>query len=113
MRRFREPSTHVASTPSTSNGFVQFQNVGCNMCHNVSFTTPSSSIAALSKVTATLYSDLLVHDMGPGLADNVKQGNAIGDQFRTAPLWGAAQRYFFCHAGRTPNTVTAIPDTQN
>jgi CxxC motif-containing protein (DUF1111 family) len=89
---------------------VQFQNVGCNMCHNVSFTTPASTIAALSHQTATLYSDLLVHDMGPGLADNVKQGNATGDQFRTAPLWGIGQRYFFLHDGRTTDIVQAIED---
>jgi CxxC motif-containing protein (DUF1111 family) len=108
--RFLAPPTPVAPTPSTSNGLVQFQNVGCNMCHNVSFTTPSSSIAALSNVTATLYSDLLVHDMGPGLADNVKQGNATGDQFRTAPLWGIGQRYFFLHDGRTTDIVQAIED---
>ncbi len=108
--RFLAPPTPVAPTPSTSNGLVQFQNVGCNMCHNVSFTTPASTIAALSHVTATLYSDLLVHDMGPGLADNVNQGNATGDQFRTAPLWGIGQRYFFLHDGRTTNIVTAIED---
>jgi CxxC motif-containing protein (DUF1111 family) len=64
----------------------------------------------LSNVTATLYSDLLVHDMGPGLADNVKQGNATGDQFRTAPLWGIGQRYFFLHDGRTTDIVQAIED---
>jgi CxxC motif-containing protein (DUF1111 family) len=89
---------------------VQFQNVGCNMCHNVSFTTTTSSIAALSNQTATLYSDLLVHDMGPGDADNVSQGNATGDQFRSAPLWGVGQRYFFMHDGREQNIVNAIED---
>jgi CxxC motif-containing protein (DUF1111 family) len=108
--RFLAPPTPVAPTTSTANGLVQFQNVGCNMCHNVSFTTPTSSIAALSKQTATLYSDLLVHDMGPGLADNVQQGGATGDQFRTAPLWGIGQRINFLHDGRTNNIVTAIED---
>ncbi len=108
--RFLAPPTPVAPTTSTANGFVQFQNVGCNMCHNVSFTTPASSLAALSNQTATLYSDLLVHDMGPGDADNVQQGNATGDQFRSAPLWGIGQRIFFMHDGRTNNIVTAIED---
>ena len=46
--------------------------------------------------------------MGTGLADNVSQGNAGGDQFRTAPLWGVGQRIFFLHDGRTSNLVTAI-----
>jgi CxxC motif-containing protein (DUF1111 family) len=80
------------------------------MCHQISFTTPTSSIAALSSQTVTLYSDLLVHDMGPGLADNVQQGGATGDQFRTAPLWGIGQRINFLHDGRTNNIVTAIED---
>jgi CxxC motif-containing protein (DUF1111 family) len=108
--RFLAPPTPVAPTTSTANGFAVFQSVGCNLCHNVSFTTPSSPIAAVSNQTATLYSDLLVHDMGPGDADNVQQGNATGDQFRTAPLWGIGQRINFMHDGRTTNIVTAIED---
>ncbi len=108
--RFLQPPTPVAPTTSTANGFAVFQSIGCNMCHQVSFTTPSASIAALSNQTATLYSDLLVHDMGPGLADNVPQGTASGDQFRTAPLWGIGQRQFFLHDARTNNIVTAIED---
>jgi CxxC motif-containing protein (DUF1111 family) len=108
--RFLAPPTPVTPTSITENGLTQFQNVGCNMCHQISFTTPTSSIAALSNQTANLYSDLLVHDMGPGLADNVAQGNASGDQFRSAPLWGIGQRIFFLHDGRTSNIVTAIED---
>jgi CxxC motif-containing protein (DUF1111 family) len=108
--RFLQPPTPVAPTTSTTNGLAVFNSIGCNMCHNVSFTTPNASIAALSNQTATLYSDLLVHDMGPGLADNVAQGAASGDQFRTAPLWGIGQRQFFLHDARTNNIVTAIED---
>jgi CxxC motif-containing protein (DUF1111 family) len=108
--RFLQPPTPVKPTTSTTNGLAVFESIGCNMCHNVSFTTPNASIAALSNQTATLYSDLLVHDMGPGLADNVTQGAANGDQFRTAPLWGIGQRQFFLHDARTNNIVTAIED---
>ncbi len=108
--RFLAPPTPVPPTQSTANGLVQFNTIGCNMCHNNSFTTPKASIAALSQVQANLYSDLLVHDMGPGDADNVNQGNATGDQFRTAPLWGIGQRYFFLHDGRTQDIVQAIED---
>jgi CxxC motif-containing protein (DUF1111 family) len=108
--RFLAPPVPVPPTQSTTNGLQQFINVGCNMCHNQSFTTPKSSIAALSQVQANLYSDLLVHDMGPGDADNVTQGNATGDQFRTAPLWGIGQRYFFMHDGRTSDIVQAVED---
>ena len=55
-----------------------------------------------------LYSDLAIHAMGPGLADNVEQGAARGDEFRTAPLWGVGQRIFFLHDGRTTICVQAI-----
>jgi CxxC motif-containing protein (DUF1111 family) len=48
--------------------------------------------------------------MGPDNADNVNQGGATGDQFRTAPLWGIGQRYFFMHDGRTQDIVQAIED---
>ena len=48
--------------------------------------------------------------MGTGLADNVSQGGAGGDQFRTAPLWGLGQRIFLLHDGRTTNLLTAIRD---
>jgi CxxC motif-containing protein (DUF1111 family) len=108
--RFLAPPTPVPPTQSTSNGLVQFNTIGCNMCHTNSFTTPKSTIAALSNVQANLFSDLLVHDMGPADADNVSQGNATGDQFRTAPLWGIGQRYFFMHDGRTQDIVQAIED---
>jgi CxxC motif-containing protein (DUF1111 family) len=46
--------------------------------------------------------------MGPGLADDILQGNAAGDEFRTAPLWGLGQRLFFLHDGRTTDLVQAI-----
>jgi CxxC motif-containing protein (DUF1111 family) len=46
--------------------------------------------------------------MGAGLADNVSQGGAGGDQFRTAPLWGLGQRIFLLHDGRTTDLNVAI-----
>jgi CxxC motif-containing protein (DUF1111 family) len=46
--------------------------------------------------------------MGAGLSDGVTQGQATGDMFRTAPLWGVGQRLFFLHDGRTSSLVTAI-----
>ena len=65
-------------------------------------------MAALRKQPANLFSDLLVHNMGPGLADNILQGGAQGDEFRTAPLWGLGQRIFFLHDGRTTDLIAAI-----
>jgi len=56
------------------------------------------------------FSDLEIHHMGTGLADNVSQGGAGGDQFRTAPLWGVGQRIFLLHDGRETNIISAIND---
>jgi CxxC motif-containing protein (DUF1111 family) len=64
--------------------------------------------AALSNQVVHLYSDLLVHHMGTGLADGITQGGAGPDEFRTAPLWGVGQRIFFLHDGRTKDLVQAI-----
>lgn len=62
----------------------------------------------MSGQTANLYSDLIVHHMGEGLADGITQGQAGPDEFRTAPLWGAGQRVYFLHDGRTANLLAAI-----
>jgi CxxC motif-containing protein (DUF1111 family) len=55
-----------------------------------------------------LFSDLALHAMGPGLADEILQGAAHGDEFRTSPLWGLGQRIFFLHDGRTNDLLEAI-----
>jgi CxxC motif-containing protein (DUF1111 family) len=59
------------------------------------------------------FSDIEIHHMGTGLADNVSQGGAGGDQFRSAPLWGLGQRIFFLHDGRTSNLINAIEAHQS
>jgi CxxC motif-containing protein (DUF1111 family) len=46
--------------------------------------------------------------VGPGLADDIHQGIARGDEFRTAPLWGLGKRIFFLHDGRTSDLLEAI-----
>jgi len=104
------PPVPAPSTSATKNGKTQFTNAGCVYCHTTSFTTPATSRPALANTTINLYSDLLVHHMGPGLADGLQQGQAGPDEFRTAPLWGIGQRLWFMHDGRTSNIVTAIED---
>lgn len=93
-------------------GSALFNSIGCAACHNPSpgTTQVSSFVPALSNVPVNAYSDLEIHNMGTRLADNVSQGNAGGDQFRTAPLWGLGQRIFLLHDGRTTNLFTAIED---
>lgn len=108
--RFLAPPTPAPPNSSTINGETQFNTIGCNICHTTSFTTPKSSITALSNQQTNLFSDLLVHHMGPCLADGVTQGAATGDMFRSSPLWGVGQRIFFLHDGRTSNIVQAVED---
>jgi CxxC motif-containing protein (DUF1111 family) len=98
----------MISPTSISQGASYFASVGCNLCHTPSMKIDVSSSAALSGVTANLYSDLLVHHMGNGLADDIIQGAAGPDEFRTAPLWGLGQRLFFLHDGRTSDLLKAI-----
>jgi CxxC motif-containing protein (DUF1111 family) len=82
------PPLPAPDTEQRLQGQSLFAQVGCAKCHVPSFTTGTSSIAALSGKTVTLYSDLLLHDMGDGLADNRPDGQASGREWRTTPLWG-------------------------
>jgi len=93
---------------SIANGRQKFSEIGCALCHTLSFTTGNSTVAALNNKPVNLFSDLLIHDMGDGLADGVSQGQAGPREFRTAPLWGLGQRVFFLHDGRTANLERAI-----
>jgi cytochrome c553 len=83
--------------------------VGCFACHSPTMVTqPQSETQALQNLTVHAYSDLLIHHMGKGLADDITQGKATGDMFRSAPLWGVGQRMFFLHDGRTSDLMQAI-----
>lgn len=106
--RFLAPPSLGPSSTSTANGEALFSSTGCALCHTPSLMTATSTTAALSNQTANLFSDLLVHNMGAGLADGITQGFATGNEFRTAPLWGLDQRLFFLHDGRTSNLEQAI-----
>ncbi len=114
--RMLAPPTPAPDTPSIVNGRALFTRTGCVHCHTPSFTTgkmiasgsSTSPSAALSNQTVNLFSDILVHHMGKGLADGITQGGAGPDEFRTAPLWGVGQRVFFLHDGRTSNLVAAV-----
>ena len=114
--RMLAPPTPAPDTPSIVNGRATFATIGCVFCHTQSFTTGKALASgsstrpslALSNQPVNLWSDLLVHHMGEGLADGITQGGAGPDEFRTAPLWGVGQRVFFLHDGRTTDLITAI-----
>jgi CxxC motif-containing protein (DUF1111 family) len=110
--RLLAPPTPSATEPggslSIGRGKLFFAAAGCNGCHTPSLRTGNAAIVALRNQPVDLYSDLLVHDMGNGLADGVSQGQAGPREFRTAPLWGLGQRIFFLHDGRTSDLLVAI-----
>jgi CxxC motif-containing protein (DUF1111 family) len=93
---------------SIGRGRNLFSSTGCALCHTPTLKTGNAAVAALRNKAVNLFSDLLVHDMGPGLADGVTQGQAGPREFRTAPLWGLGQRLFFLHDGRTSDLLEAI-----
>ncbi|HEY2781025.1 MAG TPA: di-heme oxidoredictase family protein [Steroidobacteraceae bacterium] len=105
------PSTRTPGGPqSISNGFAVFKAIGCGTCHTpaIRSTQASNITPSLGNAIVRAFSDFEIHHMGSGLADNVSQGGAGGDQFRSAPLWGLGQRIFFLHDGRATNLVAAI-----
>lgn len=93
-----------------------FSAIGCASCHRPSMQTGSDHpITALRNKTVPLYSDLLLHDMGPELADGFYEGVATGTEWRTTPLWGLRLiRSFlggnpaYLHDGRTSDLREAI-----
>jgi hypothetical protein len=86
----------------TSAGATVFAAAGCATCHTPSMPGPGNASPVF------LYSDLLLHDMGSGLADRFEQGSATGSEFRTAPLWRLSDRAHFLHDGSAHSIEDAI-----
>jgi CxxC motif-containing protein (DUF1111 family) len=82
-------------------GAAVFTGIGCAACHTPTFSGPGTRIIRA-------YTDLLLHDMGPELADGFIQGAATGYEFRTAPLWRLSDRSHFLHDGRASTISEAI-----
>jgi CxxC motif-containing protein (DUF1111 family) len=113
FQRFLAPPVPSPDTPggasSIGRGRSKFAEVGCVLCHTPTLRTSThSTVEALRDQPVNLFSDLALHRMGEELADDVFQGDAAGDEFRTAPLWGLGQRIFFLHDGRTTDLSEAI-----
>jgi CxxC motif-containing protein (DUF1111 family) len=112
FQRFLAPPTPSTSSPgsaqSIARGRDKFTSIGCALCHTPEMQTGTRTVGALSNQRVRLFSDLALHAMGPGLADDILQGGARGDEFRTAPLWGLGQRLFFLHDGRSTDLIETI-----
>jgi CxxC motif-containing protein (DUF1111 family) len=94
------------------NSFIQ---TGCESCHKQTLKTGYSTVSALSDKTIHPYTDLLLHDMGPGLDDGYTEGSAKTSEWRTPPLWGLGLspnsqggQYFLLHDGRAKSIEEAI-----
>ena len=111
MRFMDAPQPDPQPSASATNGRKVFDEIGCAACHTPRMrTAPAMNSAVLQNRPVNLFSDLLVHHMGARLADDVIQGAAGPDEFRTAPLWGVGQRMFFLHDGRTADLLVAIQE---
>jgi CxxC motif-containing protein (DUF1111 family) len=117
--RLLAPPTPSTTTPggadSIAHGAKLFSSIGCATCHTptINSTQPSNVTSSLGSAPVSAFSDIEIHHMGTRLADNVSQGGAGGDQFRTAPLWGLGQRIFLLHDGRTTDLLKAIQAHQS
>jgi CxxC motif-containing protein (DUF1111 family) len=105
--RLLAPPAPAPATPSSRAGEAQFSQLGCAACHTPVMQTGPNRIAALDRKNVPLYSDLLLHDMGP-LGDGIGQGLARPGEMRTAPLWGLRARRQLLHDGRAGTVDAAI-----
>lgn len=106
MRLLGPPPTTTLNA-SASQGRNVFNQIGCNQCHTPTLMTGTSPIAALNFKPVNLYSDLLLHDMGP-LGDGIVQGNAGAREMKTPPLWGVRASAPYLHDGRAQTLDAAI-----
>lgn len=90
-------------------GAALFAEVGCATCHVPSLRTREDyPIARLGGIEAPVYTDLLLHDMGEGLADGLSDGDASPREWRTAPLMGLRHLRSYLHDGRALTVEEAI-----
>lgn len=109
------PARRDVDDPQVLHGKKVFYETGCIACHSPKFVThrlvdqPEQSFQLIWP-----YTDLLLHDMGPGLADGFPEGRASGREWRTPPLWGigltetVSGHTYFLHDGRARNLLEAV-----
>jgi CxxC motif-containing protein (DUF1111 family) len=105
--RFLAAPTPLKSNSAARRGRELFGSVGCAGCHIPTLRTGSSPIAALHNKDVAAYTDMLLHDMGPDLAD-ICLTQASPAEFRTEPLMGLRVATQFLHDGRAKTLEQAI-----
>ncbi|MEZ9849267.1 c-type cytochrome [Vibrio breoganii] len=114
-RHLAVPNRRNADDKTVKQGQELFAQLGCESCHKSKAVTKELTVLpALSKQTIHPYTDLLLHDMGEGLADNRGEFIANGQEWRTPPLWGIGytqevnKHTYFLHDGRARNLMEAV-----
>lgn len=113
--RLLAPPAPGQDNPTRARGSTLFMDIGCASCHVPVLHTGNAAIPALANRPVALYSDLLLHDMGDGLADYRPDAGASGREWRTTPLWGLRLirqflngEAFLLHDGRARTIEEAI-----
>ncbi|MFJ3373098.1 di-heme oxidoredictase family protein [Pseudomonas sp. NPDC086251] len=114
-RNLAVPARRDVGTPEVLAGKTLFFQAGCQSCHTPKYTTAANAAEPeLANQVIRPYSDLLLHDMGDGLADNRTEFQASGRDWRTPPLWGigltqaVSGHTQFLHDGRARNLLEAV-----
>ncbi|MBK17511.1 MAG: thiol oxidoreductase [Rhodospirillaceae bacterium] len=115
-RNLAVPARRNFRNKSVLAGKKHFYKAGCIACHRPKYITPRNipGMPEQSRQLIWPYTDLLLHDMGDGLADNRPEGHANGREWRTPPLWGIGltktvnKHTFFLHDGRARSLLEAI-----
>jgi len=114
-RNLAVPARRDVSAPQVLAGKHLFFQAGCQSCHTPKYTTAANAAEPeLANQVIRPYSDLLLHDMGDGLADHRTEFKASGRDWRTPPLWGigltqaVSGHTQFLHDGRARNLLEAV-----
>ncbi|WP_349736433.1 di-heme oxidoredictase family protein [Pseudomonas jessenii] len=114
-RNLAVPARRDVNAPEVLAGKTLFYQAGCQSCHTPKYTTAANAAEPeLANQVIRPYSDLLLHDMGDGLADNRSEFQASGREWRTPPLWGigltqaVSGHTQFLHDGRARNLLEAV-----
>ena len=114
-RNLAVPQRRNPQATDVMRGRELFQTLGCAACHRPRMQTGNrAQDPNLRNQIIWPYTDLLLHDMGPALADGRPEGRASGREWRTPPLWGigltqnVSGHTFFLHDGRARNVLEAI-----
>lgn len=108
------PARRMVTEAQVIRGAELFHQISCTSCHQPSFTTGDHAVPAFRQQKIYPYTDMLLHDMGEGLADGRQDFDASGSEWKTRPLWGLGQthtvnpRAGFLHDGRARTVEEAI-----